>query len=226
VGKNQVWKARGLTAHLLKQFVFEEPRFMLARSHVVFGLTAAVVLDSVVHISGPPLTTATSVPTDLLINKVTFFSMVALGALLPDIDNAQSTIGRRFGWISKEIQRIAGHRTIFHSLLGLLVGTLLALGTEQLMIVLLAQRGFIFPAQFIEKSHLVLLAVLIGCVLHIATDGLTVGGVPLLWPNHKRFGFPPNPHRRFRTGDWPEYVIVYSCVLLVCIGIWQAIIKI
>ena len=119
----------------------------------MFGLTAAVVLDGVLHISGPPLATTTPVPVDLIINKVIFFSMVALGALLPDIDNAQSTIGRRFGWISKEIQHIAGHRTIFHSLLGLLLGSLLALGVQQLIILFLAQRGFIFPAQFIEKSH-------------------------------------------------------------------------
>ena len=210
----------------LKQFVLEEPRPMLGRSHVMFGLSAAVVLDGVLHISGPPLATVTPVPIDLIINKVIFFSMVALGALLPDIDNARSTIGQRFGWISKEIQHIAGHRTIFHSLLGLLLGSLLALGMEQLIIVLLAQRGFIFPAQFIEKSHLVFAAVLIGCILHISADGLTEGGVPLLWPYHKRFGFPPNPHWRFRTGDWPEYVSVYSCMLLVFLGIWQAIIKI
>ena len=210
----------------LIQFVPEEPRRMLGRSHVMFGLTAAVVLDGVVHISGPPLSSASSVPLELIINKVIFFSMVALGALLPDIDNAQSSIGHKFGWISKEIQHIAGHRTIFHSLLGLLLGSLLALGVEQLVILLLAQRGFIFPAQFVEKSHLVLVAVLVGCILHIAADGLTEGGVPLLWPYHKRFGFPPNPHWRFRTGDWPEYVIVYSCMLLVFLCIWQAIIQI
>ena len=199
---------------------------MLGRSHVMFGLTAAVVLDGVVHISGPPLSSASPVPLELIINKVIFFSMVALGALLPDIDNAQSTIGHKFGWISKEIQHIAGHRTIFHSLLGLLLGSLLAIGVEQLVILLLAQRGFIFPAQFVEKSHLVLVAVLVGCILHIAADGLTEGGVPLLWPYHKRFGFPPNPHWRFRTGDWPEYVIVYSCMLLVFLCVWQAIIQI
>ena len=199
---------------------------MLGRSHVMFGLTAAVVLDSVVHVSGPPLATATPVPLELIINKTIFFSMVVLGALLPDIDNAQSTIGHKFGWISKEIQHIAGHRTIFHSLLGLLLGSLLALGLEQLVVFLLAQRGFIFPSQFVEETHLVFVAVLFGCIMHIVADGLTEGGVPLLWPYQKRFGFPPNPHWRFRTGDWPEYVIVYSCMLLVCIGIWQAFIKI
>jgi inner membrane protein len=199
---------------------------MFGRSHVMFGLTAAVVLDGVIHLSGPPFATVTPVPLELIINKAIFFSMVALGALLPDIDNAQSTIGRKFGWISKEIQHIAGHRTIFHSLLGLLLGSLLAIGLEQLVVFLLSQRGFTFPAQFVEKSHLVFVAVLFGCIIHIAADALTEGGVPLLWPYHKRFGFPPNPNWRFRTGDWPEYAIVYSCMLLVGIGVWQAIIKI
>ena len=31
---------------------------MLGRSHVMFGLTAAVVLDGVMHVSGPPLATS------------------------------------------------------------------------------------------------------------------------------------------------------------------------
>jgi membrane-bound metal-dependent hydrolase YbcI (DUF457 family) len=199
---------------------------MLGRSHLLIGLTAGVVLDSLVHISGPPLTSATPVPLELIINKAIFFFMVAFGALLPDIDNARSTMGRKFGWVSKEIQHIAGHRTIFHSLLGLLLGSFLAIGLEQLVVFLLAQRGFILPAQLIGASHLVFVAVLFGCIIHIAADGLTQGGVPLLWPYHKRFGFPPDPHWRFRSGDWPEYVLVYLCMLLVGVGIWRAIIRI
>ncbi len=199
---------------------------MVGRSHLLIGLTAGVVLDSMVHIAGPPLITTTSVPLELIIKKAVFYLMVAFGALLPDIDNAHSTIGHKFGWISKEIQHIAGHRTIFHSLLGLLLGSLLAIGLEQLVVFLLAGRGFILPAQFVGASHLVFFAVLFGCIIHIASDGLTEGGVPLLWPYHKRFGFPPDPHWRFRSGDWPEYVIVYSFMLLVGLGIWQAVIRI
>src|SRR5437667_12017933 len=120
----------------------------------MFGLTAAVVLDGVVHISGPPLATATPVPLELIINKVIFFCMVALGALLPDIDNAQSTIGRKFGWISKEIQHIQGHRSILHIRLGLLLGSLLAIGLVWLVVFLLAQRVFIYPAECLLHAHL------------------------------------------------------------------------
>jgi membrane-bound metal-dependent hydrolase YbcI (DUF457 family) len=199
---------------------------MVGKSHLLVGLTAGVVLDSFLHLSGPSLTMATAVPLTLLVKKGVFYFMVGIGALLPDIDNARSTMGRKFGWVSKEIQHIAGHRTLFHSLLGLLLGSLLAIGLEQLVVYLLSQRGFILPAQFVGASHLVFIAVLFGCIMHIAADGLTEGGVPLLWPNHKRFGFPPNPHWRFRTGDWPEFVIVYSFMILVGVGIWQAVITI
>ena len=199
---------------------------MEGRSHLLVGLTGGVVLDSIVHLTGPSLTHATAVPLALLIKKAVFYFMVGFGALLPDIDNARSTLGSKLGWVSKGIQHVAGHRTIFHSLLGLLLGSILAIGLEQLVVYLLARQGFILPAQFIGASHLVFFAVLFGCIMHIAADSLTEGGVPLFWPSHKRFGFPPNPHWRFRTGDWPEYVIVFSFMLLVGIGIWNALISI
>ena len=52
------------------------------------------------------------------------------------------------------------------------------------------------------------------------------GGVPLMWPDRHHYGFPPNPRWRFRTGDWPEFLIVYSFMLLVGIGIYMAFIRI
>jgi membrane-bound metal-dependent hydrolase YbcI (DUF457 family) len=199
---------------------------MEGRSHLLVGLTAGVVLDSVVHLTGDPLTMAKVVPLTLVVKKFVFYLMVGLGSLLPDIDNARSSIGHKFGRVSKQIQRIAGHRTIFHSLLGLAIGSVLALGLEQLVSYLLALHGFVVPSQFVRGSHLVFFAVLFGCIMHIVADGLTEGGVPLLWPNHKRFGFPPNPHLRFRTGTWREFVIVWSFMILVGIGIWQSIIPV
>jgi membrane-bound metal-dependent hydrolase YbcI (DUF457 family) len=197
---------------------------MEGRSHLLVGLTAGVVLDSVIHLSGDPLTLAKTVPLALLIKKIVYYFSVGFGALLPDIDNARSTMGHKFGIISKQIQHIAGHRTLFHSLLGLLLGSLLAIGLEQVVIYFLGVRGFIFPAHLVGASHLVFFGVLFGCAMHIAADALTLGGVPLLWPNRKRFGFPPNPHWRFKTGTWPEFVIVWLFMLLVAIGVWQAII--
>jgi inner membrane protein len=199
---------------------------MEGRSHLLIGLTAGVVLDSFVHLSGDPLTMAKTVPLILLVKKAVYYFSVGFGALLPDIDNARSTLGHKFGIISKEIQHIAGHRTIFHSLLGLALGSLLAIGLEQVVIYLLSLHGLVPPAQFVGASHLVFFGVLFGCIMHIAADALTLGGVPLLWPSRKRYGFPPNPHWRFRTGTWPEFVIVWSFMILVGIAIWQSILVI
>ncbi len=197
---------------------------MEGHSHLLVGLTAGVVLDSFVHLTGDPLTMAKVVPLTLIVNKAIYYFAVGFGSLLPDIDNARSTMGHKFGIVSKEIQRIAGHRTIFHSLLGLVIGSLLAIGLERVVVYVLSQHGLAIPAQFVGASHLVFFGVLFGCIMHIAADSLTLGGLPLLWPNRKRFGFPPNPHLRFKSGTWPEYVIVWSFMILVGIGIWQAMI--
>lgn len=197
---------------------------MEGRSHLLVGLTAGIVLDSFIHLTGDPLTMAKVVPLALIVKKAIYYLAVGFGALLPDIDNARSTLGHKLGIVSKEIQKIAGHRTIFHSLLGLVIGSLLAIGLERVVIYLLGQRGLSVPAQYIGASHLVFFGVLFGCIMHIVADSLTLGGVPLLWPSRKRYGFPPNPHLRFKTGTWPEFVIVWSFMILVGIGIWQAII--
>ncbi len=199
---------------------------MEGRSHLLVGLTAGVVFDSFTHLSGQPLMMAKTVTLALLVNKAVYYGSVGFGALLPDIDNARSTLGHKFGVISKSIQRIAGHRTIFHSILGLVLGSLLAIGLERLVIFLLDQRGMAFPAELVGTSHLVFFAVLFGCVMHIAADALTQGGVPLFWPMHKRFGFPPNPQWRFRTGTWPEHVIVWGFMIVVALFIWQGMIAV
>jgi inner membrane protein len=196
---------------------------MEGRSHLLIGLTAGVVLDSFVHLSGDPLTMAKTVPLILLVKKAVYYFSVGFGALLPDIDNARSTLGHKLGRISKEIQHLAGHRTLFHSILGLVIGSLLAVGLEQVVIYFLSVRGFTPPAQFVGASHLVFFGVLFGCIMHIAADALTLGGVPLLWPSRKRYGFPPDARWRFRTGTWPEFVIVWSFMILVAICIWQSI---
>src|SRR5947208_14554945 len=99
---------------------------MEGRSHLLIGLTAGVVFDSFVHLSGDPLTMVKTVPLILLVKKAVYYFSVGFGALLPDIDNARSTLGHKLGRISAEIQHLAGHRTLFHSILGLVLGSLLA----------------------------------------------------------------------------------------------------
>lgn len=199
---------------------------MEGRSHLLVGLAAGVALDGFVHLSGEPLTMAKTVPLILIANKAIYYFSVGFGALLPDIDNARSTLGKKFGIVSKEIQHLAGHRTLFHSILGLVIGSLLAIGLERIVIYLLGTHGLAPSGTLVSTSHLVFFGVLFGCIMHIAADALTEGGVPLLWPNKTRFGFPPDRHMRFRTGTWPEHVIVWALMILVAVGVWQAIIPI
>lgn len=199
---------------------------MIGKSHLLVGLTAGVVLDSVAHVSGPHLIGSNSVQLSLVINKALYYFMVGFGALLPDIDNARSTLGKKLGWVSKEIQHLVGHRTLFHSFLGLGIGSAIALGLEKLVEYLLSSRGYAVPVHIIDSTHMVFIAVLFGCIMHIAADALTEEGVPLFWPMHKYFGFPPNRHWRFRTGTWPEHVIVYGFMLLVGMGIYYSVITV
>lgn len=197
---------------------------MIGKSHLLVGLTAGVVFDSVTHISGPPLVGTDHITLSLIIDKALFYLMVGMGALLPDIDNARSTMGKKFGWISKGIQHTVGHRTLFHSLLGLVLGAALALGLQQIILYLLDTRGYTVPVRVIGESHIVFIAVLFGCIMHIVADGLTTEGVPLFWPSRVYYGLPPSRNWRFRTGTWPEHVIVWAFMLLVAAGIYYAVI--
>lgn len=199
---------------------------MEGRSHLLVGLAAGVVLDGIVHLTGEPLTMAKTVPLILIANKAAYYFSVGFGALLPDIDNARSTLGKKFGIVSKEIQHLAGHRTFFHSILGLGFFALLGIGLERLVAYSLSTRGLTPSADFVSAEHVVFIGVMFGSIMHILADALTEGGVPLLWPNRKRFGFPPDRHMRFRTGTWPEHVIVWAFIILVGIGVWQSVILI
>lgn len=199
---------------------------MLGKSHLLVGLTAGVVLDSVAQISGPHLVGSSHIQFSLILNKFLYYFMVGFGALLPDIDNARSTLGKKLGWVSRGIQHTVGHRTLFHSFLGLGLGAAIALGLERLAEYLLLSRGNTLPVHLIDSTHMVLIAVLFGCIMHLAADSLTTEGVPLFWPMRTYYGFPPNRHWRFRTGTWPEHLIVYSFMLLVGVGLYYSVLTV
>lgn len=205
---------------------------MKGSSHVVFGLAGAVVVDSFFHVSGDLLFTPHAHPTaGLIFQKVIYYGFAALGALTPDIDNARSTLGKRLGPISKEIQHLAGHRTFFHSVIGLVFSAL---------VVLLAQfgLGWVFTHfGYIEVAHLLNFDVpiaqwpvtgvgiafeglFIGYFLHLVADSLTIGGVPWLFPSRVRYGFPPVRSWRFKTGTPTEYVVVALTCVLVAAGVY------
>lgn len=204
---------------------------MRGSSHVVFGLAGAVVLDSLFQFSGPHLIGGPMPPSaDVVAQKLVYYGFAAIGALSPDIDNARSTIGQRAGIISKEIQRHAGHRTLFHSLLGMALVGAFIYGVQYGLGLLFAHFGLyqtaaqlgiqLGGARAVATAGLAFKAFLCGYFLHLVADSLTLGGVPWLWPNHTRFGFPPKRSWRFKTGTPAEIVVVALVCVLVIAGVF------
>jgi inner membrane protein len=211
-------------------------------SHVVFGLAGAVVADSLFHLSGPallgsPLPADPHTAADALLLKGVFYGFAALGALTPDIDNARSTLGKRMGVVSKEFQHLAGHRTFFHSIIGMLVVGAVIFGLQYALGWGLYDLGYQHagialgggsgPA--VDRASVrgvALIALLVGYLLHLIADSLTIGGVPWLWPSKVRFGFPPNRHWRFKSGSKVEPVVVVIVSVAVIACLWFGVLRV
>jgi len=203
-------------------------------SHVVFGLAGAVVAESVFHVTTPalfPLPSDAGTLANTLALKIIFYGFAALGALAPDIDNARSTIGQHAGFVSKGIQHIAGHRTFFHSLFGLVVvGTFIWAAQYAVGLFLFNNLGLTAGEQlasgvgpggsFHSGLGVAFVGFLIGYFLHLVADSLTLGGVPWLWPNRTRFGFPPERTWRFKSGSREEPIVVVILAVLVIVGVF------
>lgn len=96
----------------------------------------------------------------------------AVGGLLPDIDHPKSALGRRIPFISIPLSYLVGHRGVTHSLMAVVV-----------MLILLSLAAFTMDT----RIALLVAPVCLGYLSHIAGDAMTPSGVPLLWPNRKRY---------------------------------------
>ena len=121
------------------------------------------------------------------------------GALLPDIDTPNSPIGRYVPF-SSWISRRWPHRTFVHSLLGLLVASILVYGILETGDFLIFQiLGIYWP-----RSHLRFLNVLFatGFFSHLILDTCTRQGIKWFYPLiSNAFGYPSVEHYRLTTGD-------------------------
>ena len=111
---------------------------------------------------------------------------LALGSLLPDLDTAHSGLGRWVKPVSRSLERRFGHRTLTHSLLGMV---LLACGSSWLLL--------LNPALFWW--------LLIGYASHLLLDTANIAGVPLLWPLKLQFWFVGNRSWRVPYGSPKEF---------------------
>lgn len=180
------------------------PLIMTYRTHNVFGLAMLVAVT--VNQSPQQL----GWPTVIL-------AMVAnaIGSIAPDLDQASNRLwtllpgGNLVGRVMKKI--FGGHRAVSHSILGVFVFYLLNLwGLPRLL-----------NNQFVD-SEIVIIAFMIGYISHVAIDGFTEEGVPLLWPVPWKMGFPPVKSWRIKTGKWFEKWVVLPGIV-VWIG-WMTLI--
>lgn len=144
-------------------------------------------------IAGAALWAVTAKLTGGIAVDVPALAAAALGALLPDIDHPKSWAGRKLKIISVPLAYVVGHRGVTHSLVAVLAGmaALVTLGLDW-----------------------VAAPLVIGYLSHLAADGLTPSGVPLLWPLKRRFSL-----NLCRTGSMGETVIV---ALIALAGGWAA----
>ena len=116
---------------------------------------------------------------------VTTLGAAVLGALAPDIDHPQSTLGQLLKPLSLTISFFFGHRGITHSALAVI--------------------ACIWVWQEYASMSRLMLPFLIGYLTHLAGDMLTPAGLPLLWPLKRRrtFSLPI-----MKTGGFSEQLSV------------------
>ncbi|MBA2713972.1 MAG: metal-dependent hydrolase [Rubrobacteraceae bacterium] len=123
---------------------------------------------------------------------------VAAASLLPDADYPKSWLGHQLGSVSKELNRLFGHRSFLHSLLALLLITTV-LGT---------------PLWWITGNPATGVAIFVGCGSHLFADMMTLGGVQLFWPRRAIAVFPGRDEYRVVTGSGSETVFVAVVFIL------------
>jgi len=150
-------------------------RGLNATTHAVFGVAA---------LAGVALVAGAEMPAYA-------YPAAVAAAWLPDVDNPRSTLGnglsrsknpvlnlvsRPLSWALKTtsfvLVRTVGHRTLTHSLVGVLI---------------FALPVWLFLGVFPNLA----LALVVGYASHVFADALNTRGVPLLWPLGKPFRLVP-----------------------------------
>ena len=132
-----------------------------------------------------------------------FITLAAFGALLPDLDAAESKIKhlrvvgiKPFFLPSVLLHRQLGHRGLSHSLAGLLIVSLMSLPIV------------------VWWGWLAWLSLLLGYASHLALDACTKSGIPFFYPSKYRYHLLPF-RLRFTTGSQAEDLLFPFLVMAV-----------
>lgn len=123
------------------------------------------------------------------------YGVAIIGALLPDLDQPNSTLGQLVPTVSGIIKRVFGHRGISHSLLMLLFLTTCAFAFSDML------GGAIAPLCWGYASHLL-------------GDYMTKSGIPFFWPITKKVSL---PGLAFTTGSRTEDVLTFAMVVVIAL---------
>ena len=163
---------------------------MMGRTHILVGISSVWLLALIPNVVTPETLTPLAV-------------CAALGALLPDLDANRSTIShlsvahiQPFAPISSVLSRDWGHRGMTHSLIGL------------------AAFAVLVSPIALFWSWPIWAVLCLGYVSHLAADACTRSGIPLHYPNKRRFHLLPL-RWRFRTGSLAEDALTPLVALLV-----------
>src|SRR3989338_3257298 len=122
---------------------------MRSNTHILLGILAGSVYFSYF-------------PNHNLILQILFSLALIFGVLLPDIDEAHSTIGQKAGFVSKLIQKLFKHRGFFHSV--------------WMILVLFALFKFVFLRYF-TLNVFFLMGFLVGFSSHLLGNAFKVKGI-------------------------------------------------
>ena len=167
---------------------------MTYQTHALFSLVAAIIIIKTLSfleiselsflIESPFLTSG----------SIHFYLGLIGGSLLPDIDHINSKAGRKLWFIAKPLKLFGiKHRGLTHSLLGVV---LFALLTRQLLI-----NGWI--------NSLAWYGIMLGYLSHLIADMFNPQGIPLFYPNQKRFDF----KFQIATSSWKEHLFFLVLII-------------
>lgn len=149
---------------------------MLFLTHLLFGVLIALTAKDFLFGGNYPI----------------FFLLVLLGSVLPDIDEESSKITKWSGIIGRIISFFSKHRGFFHSLLFVVLVTLVA-------------------KYFLKEYYA--WGLLLGLAGHLFSDGLTRKGVNFFYPFSKL-----KMKGWLRVGSWEEMIVILLLVLLI---VWK-----
>lgn len=130
--------------------------------------------------------------------EVTSVLLTATASVLPDVDHPRSWIGHQLGSVSEGLNRFFGNRSFLHSLLALVLITVVV--------------GL--PLWLVSGDPPLAIAVFVGYGSHLFADMMTLGGAQFFWPSRAIAVFPGRDQYRVVPGSGSERVFVAVALVL------------